>query len=228
MVHGEPTNHELITNNALRLAASLEKSSEHSLAEAIVKAAEEKKLVLSNVEGFQAIPGYGVEGMIEGKRVLLGNRRLMEKEHIALGTASADMEQLEQQGKTVMMLALSLDNTRDKLAQGVTGNLVALIAVADTLKETALKAVHQLQALGIEVVMITGDNARTAHAIAGKLGITKVLAEVLPQEKANMVKELQNSNLSLRAPIRQSAERGVAISGAPDLASSPPLADSSQ
>ena len=176
--------------DALRLAASLEKGSEHSLAEAIVKAAEEQKFTLSKVEKFHAIAGHGVEGMVDGKKVVLGNKRLMAQERIALDAVLPQIEKLESEGKTVMLLALD-------------GQLIALIAVADTLKPTAIEAVAQLQRMGIATVMITGDNTRTANAIAQKLGITKVLAEVLPQEKAEWVKKLQQGNPSpLSSPPR--------------------------
>ena len=168
----------LSQNEVLRLVASLEKGSEHSLAEAIVKFAEEKKLALSKAEGFQAIPGYGIQGFISGKKIVFGSRRLMEREKVSLTTVQTDIEKLENEGKTVMMLQ-------------VNEKLIGLVAVADTLKESALKGVQQLQKLGIEVVMITGDNRRTANAIAKIVGIGRVLAEVLPDQKEAEVKKIQ-------------------------------------
>ena len=182
LTKGKPEVTDIVTigtlgkNESLQLAASLEKGSEHSLAESIVSEAESKHLQLSKIEKFQAIPGHGVEGIIAGKRVVLGNRRLMEKEQISLSATRVDIERLENEGKTVMMLA-------------VDSNLTALIAVADTLKETAVEGIKQLQKLGIEVAMITGDNVRTANAIAQKVGITRVLAEILPDQKKSRGEE---------------------------------------
>jgi len=203
----------LTKKEALRLAASLEKGSEHSLAESIVNDAENKNLTLGKVEKFQAIPGHGVEGMIEGKRIMLGNRRLMEKEHISLGSRQAETEKLEHEGKTVMMLAAD-------------GTLIALIAVADTLKETAQDAVRQLQKLGIEVVMITGDNQRTASAIAQKVGIARVLAEILPDQKEAEVRKIQAEGKIVAmvgdgindAPALAAANIGIAMGSGTDVA----------
>ncbi len=204
------TNKEL---EVLKIAASLEKGSEHSLAESIVNAAESKGLSLSNVERFQAIPGQGVEGVVEGKRVVLGNRRLMEKENISLNATQGDLEKLEHEGKTVMILA-------------VDGNLTALIAVADTLKETAIEGIKQLQKLGLEVAMITGDNQRTAHAIARKVGITRVLAEVLPDQKEAEVRKIQAEGKVVAmvgdgindAPALAAADIGIAMGTGTDVA----------
>ncbi len=164
----------------LRLAASLEKGSEHSLADAIVNEAQDKKIKLQSVTKFQAIAGYGVEGRIDGKQVFLGNRRLLDREKISLEKHLEQIELLESDGKTVMMLAIN-------------NKLTGLIAVADTVKETAKQGVEALQKKGIEVVMITGDNKKTANAIAKQVGIKKVYAEVLPQEKENLVQQLRHS-----------------------------------
>jgi len=200
-------------DEVLLLAASLEKGSEHSLAESIVNEAENKNLQLSKVEKFQAIPGSGVEGIVTGKRVVLGNRRLMEKEQILLSTTQADIEKLESEGKTVMMLA-------------VDGSLTALIAVADTVKETAIEGVRQLQKLGLEVAMITGDNIRTANAIAQKVGITRVLAEVLPDQKEAEVRKIQAEGKVVAmvgdgindAPALAAADVGIAMGSGTDVA----------
>ena len=200
-------------DEALALAASLEKSSEHSLAEAIVKFAEDKKLSLSRAENFQAIPGHGIEGMIAGQKVIFGNRRLMEKEKVLLNDANAQIEKLENEGKTVMMLA-----AKEKL--------IALIAVADTLKDSAVEGVKKLQKLGIEVVMITGDNIRTANAIAKKLGIQRVLAEVLPDQKEAEVKKIQAEGKTVAmvgdgindAPALAQADVGIAMGSGTDVA----------
>ncbi len=207
----EPTNQ--LTNNILKLAASVEKGSEHSLAEAIVKAAEEKKLALSAVEGFRAIPGLGVEGKIEGYKVILGNRKLMEKEKVDLGKWMEEIERLESEGKTVMMLVID-------------GKLKGLIAVADTIKESATAAVKQLQKMGIEVAMITGDNRRTAEAIGRKLGIAKVLAEVLPDQKEAEVRKIQKEGKIVAmvgdgindAPALSAADVGIAMGTGTDVA----------
>lgn len=172
-------------NDILKLAASLEKGSEHSLAEAIVQQAEKRNIKIETVAKFRAIAGHGVEGLIEKKEVVLGNRRLMEKEKIDVSLARPRLAKLEEEGKTVMMLA-------------VDGALVGLIAVADTLKESAKEAIEQLNNLAIETVMITGDNQRTADAIAKQAGIKKVYAEVLPQEKEQIVRKLQASNTKLQ------------------------------
>lgn len=170
------------SQNLLQLAASVEKGSEHSLAEAIVKDAKKKKLKLDKVIGFKAVAGHGVEGIIGKNKVFFGNKRLMEKEKIKiLKEVQSDIEKLEKEGKTVMMLALDEE-------------LVGLIAVADTVKESAKAGVENLQNKGIEVVMITGDNERTANAIAKKIGIKKLFAEILPQEKEEILKRAQSDN----------------------------------
>ncbi|OGZ64261.1 MAG: copper-translocating P-type ATPase [Candidatus Staskawiczbacteria bacterium RIFCSPLOWO2_01_FULL_40_39] len=200
-------------DEALKIAASLEKGSEHSLAESIVKDAENKNLALSKAEKFQAIPGHGVEGIIEGKRVIFGNRKLMQRENISIGSQEGNISQLETEGKTVMMLA-------------VAGKLIALIAVADTVKESALEGVKQLQRLGIEVAMITGDNQRTANAIAQKVGITRVLAEVLPNQKEAEVKKIQAEGRIVAmvgdgindAPALAAADVGIAMGSGTDVA----------
>jgi len=197
--------------DVLVLAASLEEGSEHSLAEAVVVEAEKRKLALRKVEGFKAIPGYGVEGIVEGKKVLLGNKRLMDKAKIKID--EKEVERLEIEGRTVMML-------------GVDGKLAGLIAVADTLKESARDGVAALQKLGIEVVMITGDNQRTANAIAKKLNIKKVLAEVLPDQKEAEVRKIQAEGKKVAmvgdgindAPALAAADIGIAMGSGTDVA----------
>lgn len=209
----EIQNSKFKTQNLLQIAASLEKGSEHSLADAIVKEAEEKKLVLSAVEGFQAIAGHGVEGLINHQKIILGNRRFMEKERVDVSAFASRIEELESQGKTVMML-------------GVNGLLIGLIAVADTPKEFAKKGVEALQKLGIDVYMITGDNQRTALAIALQLGIKNILAEVLPQQKEAEIRKLQNKGEIVAmvgdgindAPALATANVGIAMGSGTDVA----------
>lgn len=204
---------DIAKDTILKLAASVEKASEHSLADAIVKAAEHKKLNLGSVVQFQAIPGHGVEGIIETKKVMLGNRRLMEREKIPVTAHISDIEKLEMQGKTVMILA-------------VDGKLAGLIAVADTVKESARAGIQALQKLGIEAVMITGDNQRTAQAIARKVGITNVLAEVLPDQKEIEVRKLQATGKKVAmvgdgindAPALTAADIGIAMGTGTDVA----------
>ncbi|MDO8576779.1 MAG: heavy metal translocating P-type ATPase [Candidatus Daviesbacteria bacterium] len=195
----------------LQIAASLEKGSEHSLAEAIVKKGEEEGVAFLKVTKFRAIPGHGVEGIIDSKQVVFGNRRLMVKEKIEIDEKK--IEKLEQDGKTVMIL-------------GVNGKLAGLIAVADTIKDSAKEAVKALQKMGIEVVMLTGDNQKTALAIAGQVGIKMVLAEVLPGEKEKEVRKLQNEGKRVAfvgdgindAPALAAADVGIAMGSGTDVA----------
>lgn len=187
----------------LSFAASLEKGSEHSLAEAIVNKGEAERVKFQKVERFKAVPGKGVEGVLSGKRTILGNITFMEDEKIDITHARGRLAKLQDQGKTVMMLALD-------------GKLVGLIAVADTLKETAKEGVEKLQSKGIEVVMITGDNQKTAQAIAKQAGINKVFAEVLPQDKEKIVRQLQTTTYKLQPNIV--AMVGDGINDAPALA----------
>lgn len=197
----------------LKLAASLEKASEHSLAESIIKKAIEEKIDLVDIEGFKAVPGYGVEGIIAGKKIVLGNRRLMIKEKISLSVLESSIERLENKGNTVVILA-------------VDGRVAGLIAVADTLKETASKGVELLHKLGIEVMMITGDNQRTAKAIASKVGITRILAEVLPDQKETEVRKIQKEGKIVAmvgdgindAPALAAADIGIAMGSGTDVA----------
>ncbi len=200
-------------DEVLQIAASIEEGSEHSLAESIVAEAKKKNLDRSMVTKFKAIPGHGVEGMVDNKKVMLGNRRLMTREKIDVGISEADIRRLETEGKTVMLLAI--DN-----------KLAGLIAVADTLKETAQAGIQALTRLGIEAVMITGDNERTAKAIADKVGITKVLAEVLPDQKEAEVRKLQAEGKKVAmvgdgindAPALAAADVGIAMGSGTDVA----------
>ena len=231
LTNGKPEVTDIISLNKnkkdeiLKLAASIEKGSEHSLAEAIVKYADEQKVSTDSVTKFQAIAGHGVEGSIDNKKVFFGNRRLMDREKIDYKEVTELVNKLEGDGKTVMMLALRpLQDLRQ--AQGKQPELVGLIAVADTVKESAEKGVKALQKMGIEVVMITGDNKRTADAIAKKLGIDRVLAEVLPDQKEAEVRKLQAEGKKVAmvgdgindAPALAAADIGIAMGNGTDVA----------
>ncbi|MBI2600775.1 copper-translocating P-type ATPase [Candidatus Daviesbacteria bacterium] len=209
----KPLNKSFGADEILRLASSLEKGSEHSLAEPIVKKAQEKKLKPEKVMQFGAVPGQGIEGLIGGEKVVLGNRKLMEKEKINIEEYGKEIEGLENEGKTVMML-------------GIKNNLVGLIAVADIVKESAKEAVSKLKKMGIETVMITGDNEKTARAIARQVGIDRVLAEVLPSQKEAEVRRIQQEGKSVAmvgdgindAPALAAADIGMAMGSGTDVA----------
>ena len=224
LTHGKPvvTEYELFAEDGaatrdefFRLAAALERSSEHPLAEAIVNHAKETGVALPDVSGFTAVPGHGVEGDVEGRRVVLGNRKLMAREGIEISQWAARIEQLEGEGKTVMLTAI------DSAPAG-------LIAVADTLKENSREAVERLGKMGVEVYMITGDNRRTAEAIAAQAGIdpAHVLAEVLPEHKAAEVAKLQARGISVAmvgdgindTPALAQADIGIAMGAGTDVA----------
>ena len=219
LTRGEPALTDVLAlggfdrDQALRLAASLEVGSEHPLAEAILRGAREEGIEPARVQGFDSIPGHGVRGEIDGHTVLLGNRRLMEREGVTLGDAAAELERLQADGKTAMLLA-----------EG--GRLAAIVAVADTLKREALEAIIALRTEGIEVVMLTGDNARTAEAIGRALGIDRVIADVLPADKAKAIKELQAAGKVVAmvgdgvndAPALATADIGIAIGSGSDVA----------
>jgi Cu+-exporting ATPase len=218
LTRGEPTVIGIIAapssspEEVLRLAASAERTSEHPLAEAIVQAALERKLEVSPVSGFQAIPGQGVEALLEGKKILLGNLRLMKEKGIHLNGLEEKANELFGEGKTVMFLSLESE------AAGI-------ITLADTIKANAKEAVQALHEMGIETVMLTGDNRRTAEAIAREAGINRVLAEVLPEHKAQEVKKLQGEKVVGMvgdgindAPALAQADVGIAIGTGTDVA----------
>jgi Cu+-exporting ATPase len=200
-------------DDLLRLASSVEKVSEHPLAQAIVEGAQSRKLELAEVKDFEAIPGHGVSAKVEEKRILIGNLKLMNRENIALGSLEEQSKSLADDGKTPMFIALD-------------GKAAGIIAVADTVKEDSAEAIKVLQNMGIEVVMITGDNRRTAEAIARKVGITRVLAEVLPEDKANNIHLLQAEGKKVAmvgdgindAPALAQADVGLAIGTGTDVA----------
>ena len=218
LTRGEPRETDVLSESMsqeeiLFYAGSVEKGSEHPLGEAIVAGATLRAITLEQTDAFEALPGHGVKAVVKGREVILGNERLMTDRQMELGKLHAAAEQLSSQGKTPMFVAV--DN-----------KAVGIIAVADTLKEHSREAVTQLQALGLEVVMLTGDNKRTAQAIAAELGITRVLAEVLPQDKMEMVKKLQSEGRVVAmvgdgindAPALTQADVGIAIGTGTDVA----------
>jgi Cu+-exporting ATPase len=200
-------------NEFLQLAAMAEKNSEHPLGEAIVKQAMERKIDVVDPEFFNAIPGYGVEVKHQGKQIFLGNRKLMETNSINITSLEEKMKTLEQEGKTAMLVA-------------VNGKAAGLVAVADTLMEHSAEAVKTLQKMGLEVVMLTGDNERTAKAIASQVGVNRVLAEVLPGDKASEIKRLQDEGKKVAmvgdgindAPALAQADIGIAVGSGTDVA----------
>jgi Cu+-exporting ATPase len=197
----------------LQLAASAEKGSEHPLGEAIVKGAEEKGIEFKKLDFFKAIPGHGIEVKIDSKNILLGNRKLMVESTISLENLEETSHNLAGEGKTPMYISID-------------GKIAGIIAVADTVKESSRKAIEKLHEMGIEVAMITGDNKRTAEAIARQVGIDRILAEVLPQDKAKEVKKLQATGKKVAmvgdgindAPALAQADIGIAIGSGTDVA----------
>jgi P-type E1-E2 ATPase len=197
----------------LRLVAALERESEHPLAEAIVRTAEERGIGRSRADGFEAVAGHGALATVAGRRVLVGNRRLLEREDISLDGLAARAEEMAGAGRTVVHVA-------------VDGSPAGLIAIADAARDTALEAVSALKELGIRPVMFTGDNRQTAERIADGLGIDEVLAEVLPADKAAKVAELQARGRKVAivgdgvndAPALAQADVGIAIGAGTDVA----------
>lgn len=219
ITEGKPVVTDIITDGdinkdeLLKIAASAEKGSEHPLGEAIVKEGEKKNLSLYNIDKFVAIPGHGIEVEIESKGILLGNKKLMQDRKIALRKLEEISDKLAAEGKTPMYIAIN-------------NKIAGIIAVVDIVKESSAKAIMKLHDMGIEVAMITGDNKKTADAIARQVGIDKVLAEVLPQDKSSEVKKLQSEGRFVAmvgdgindAPALAQADIGMAIGSGTDVA----------
>ncbi|GGD06917.1 heavy metal translocating P-type ATPase [Pontibacillus salipaludis] len=199
--------------DALRLIAAAENSSEHPLAQAIVQYVKDKGVHIPKADSFEAIPGHGIKAVVEGKSVLIGTRKLFEEENVEYTPYKDTMADLENDGKTAMLLS-------------VDGKSSGIIAVADTVKESAANALAELKEQGIELVMLTGDNERTAQAIASQVGIDRVIAEVVPEQKAEEVRKLQESGKSVAmvgdgindAPALAVADIGIAIGTGTDVA----------
>jgi len=219
LTKGEPSVTDITTYNSyteqdvLQFAGAAEKGSEHPLAEAILKKAVDFQVTIPKADTFEALPGRGVHCTVGNKHVLLGNRKLMQEENVSIKTLEADHLALETQGKTVMILAV------DGVAAG-------LIAAMDTTKENAAQAIAELKGMNLEVAMLTGDNERTAKAIAEQLGITQIIANVLPWQKVDAIKELQAKGKVVAmvgdgindAPALAQADIGIAIGSGTDIA----------
>ncbi|NFN49598.1 copper-translocating P-type ATPase [Clostridium botulinum] len=218
ITEGKPKVTDILVNNIteneiLSLAASAEKGSEHPLGEAIVKESEDRKLQLKEINKFNAIPGHGIEVLIDEKNIFLGNKKLMQEKNVDISSLDAQSERLSNEGKTPMYIAINSE-------------LKGIIAVADTVKENSKEAIETLHSMGIKVAMITGDNKNTANAIAKQVGIDIVLAEVLPEDKANEVAKLQKDGDKVGmvgdgindAPALAKADIGIAIGSGTDVA----------
>jgi Cu+-exporting ATPase len=219
LTKGEPEVTDIVPLNShseteiLKFAASAERASEHPLGEAIIKMAEERKVNLLDAKQFNAVEGHGIEAIVEGIPVLLGNLKLMEDRKIEIKGLKEKTEVLAKEGKTPIYVAMD-------------GQAAGLIAVADTLKENSVQAVEKLKELGLEVIMLTGDDRRTAEAIARKAAITRVLSEVLPEDKVHEIKRLQSEGKKVAmvgdgindAPALAQADVGIAIGSGTDVA----------
>ena len=200
-------------DEVIKSAAIAEKGSEHPLAEAIMNAAHKTGFNIPDAESFEAVPGHGVRCTSEGKRILLGNRKLMKQERVSIKQLENDLELLEVQGKTAMILA-------------VNGKPAGIVAVMDTPKENAVEAIQKLKSMGLQVAMLTGDNERTAGAIAKQLGIDNVIANVLPWEKVDVIKKMQSEGKTVAmvgdgindAPALAQSDIGIAIGSGTDIA----------
>ncbi|WP_428911088.1 heavy metal translocating P-type ATPase [Niallia sp. Krafla_26] len=217
ITNGTPVLTDVVTNEDetefLSLVGSAEKQSEHPLAQAIVEGIKEKSIPFKDVTEFENIPGYGIKAIVDGSEVLIGTRRLMNKYNVEIDHVMEEMEDLEKQGKTAMLTAIN-------------GTYAGLVAVADTIKETSQAAIKRMKEMGLEVIMITGDNKQTAEAIAKEAGVDQVIAEVLPEGKAEEVKQLQAQGKKVAmvgdgindAPALAMADIGMAIGTGTDVA----------
>ncbi|MFP7200961.1 heavy metal translocating P-type ATPase [Lysinibacillus halotolerans] len=219
VTHGKPVLTDVLVAKGqdeetfLSLIGAAEKQSEHPLAQAILQGIQEKEIELGNIQFFEAIPGFGVQATVSGQGVVIGTRKLMEQYGINVTSVLPTMEELEKNGKTAMLA-------------GINGQYAGLVAVADTIKETSREAVRRLQEMGINVIMMTGDNERTAQAIGKEVGVDAVIAEVLPEGKANEVKKLQQQGKKVAmvgdgindAPALATANIGMAIGTGTDVA----------
>ncbi len=218
LTRGQPSVTDLIPvdgdgKELLKLAASAEVGSEHPLGEAIIRKSREEGISLVEATDFQAVPGRGIEAQVGGSRVLLGNRDFMEANRLSMDGLMVKAEELAAQGKTAMFVAAN-------------GQVSGIIGVADTLKPEAADTVHYLQGLGLEVIMLTGDSQRTAQAVAAELGVDRVIAEVLPQDKSSLIKSLQEEGKLVAmagdgindAPALTQADVSIAMGTGTDVA----------
>ncbi|OIK16370.1 copper-translocating P-type ATPase [Bacillus sp. MUM 116] len=218
VTNGTPVLTDVFTNSSqteefLSLVGSAEKQSEHPLAQAIVQGIKDKEIALKEVTEFEAIPGFGIKAIVDRKELLVGTRKLMNKFNVTVEDALVQMDALERAGKTAMLTAIN-------------GEFAGIVAVADTVKETSQTAINRLKNMGIEVIMITGDNQQTAKAIAKQVGIDQVIAEVLPEGKADEIKKLQEHGKKVAmvgdgindAPALAIADIGMAIGTGTDVA----------
>ena len=218
LTKGEPEVTDIVTDGMdetelLALAAAVERESEHPLAQAVVAAAEARGAEVFLAEGFDSVPGHGALAKVDGRKVVVGNRRLMEREAIDLASLAARRQELAETGRTTVVVA-------------VDGRAAGLIALADAPRETSITAVAELRSMGVEVVMLTGDNEATARRIAGILGVDTVIAEVLPADKASKISELQAAGRKVAmvgdgvndAPALAQADVGIAIGAGTDVA----------
>lgn len=217
VTNGTPVLTNVFTNQNeeefLTFVASAEKNSEHPLAQAIVQGIKEKGIPLKEASTFEAIPGFGIKATVDGRELLIGTRKLMSQNNVSIESALEKMNDLEQDGKTAMLVAIN-------------GQYAGIVAVADTIKETSKHAITRLKNMGLEVIMITGDNKQTAHAIASQVGIDHIIAEVLPEGKADEIKKLQAEGKKVAmvgdgindAPALAIADIGMAIGTGTDIA----------
>jgi Cu+-exporting ATPase len=215
ITRGEPAVTDVIehTEQAFRLAASAERGSEHPLGQAVVQEARRRGLVLGEPEAFESAAGHGVSALVEGKQVLVGSRRLLESNGVPLNGLDQELNRLEELAKTAMLIAID-------------GQPAGLVAVADGLKEGSSEAIRDQQELGLEVVMVTGDNQRTAEAVARQVNVQRVIAGVLPGAKADQVRTLQAAGATVGmvgdgindAPALAQADVGIALGTGTDVA----------